>query len=256
MTRRTCRRRPEVECRDCELFGICRVAGLGSIDDSLLESVVSRRCQVAKGEKLLVPGTPFRGIFAVKSGAFRTLSGAGQGDRVAGFHFLGELIGLETIEGGRYLDTVEALEDSSVCELSFSRLHRLGPRLVQFQEQLIHAMSRRMLHDQQICSLVRAQNSEQRLAAFLYSVASRLNPGHQPAAEFRLPMLRDDIANYLGLAVETISRLLTQFNQRGVANLRGRNAWILDFDALRSMAGLNSLEEHIQAEAERAVQQL
>ncbi|SCZ59217.1 helix-turn-helix domain-containing protein [Thiohalomonas denitrificans] len=239
MARTVCRRKPEVECRDCELFGICQVAGLGSIDDSLLDDVVSRQCPVAKGETLLIPGTPFRGVFAVKSGAFRTTNSVGQSDRVIGFHFLGELIGLETINGGQYLYTVKALEDSSVCELDFAHLHRLGPRLVQFQEQLIQAMSRRMRHDQQICTLLRAQNSERRLAAFLYSVANRLDASRKPAAEFRLPMRREDIASYLGLAVETISRLLTQFNQRGIADLRGRNARILDFDALRTLAGFN-----------------
>ncbi len=243
MTRRSCRRRPEVECRDCELFGICQVAGLGSIDDSLLESVVSRRWPVARGDKLVTPGTPFRGIFAVKSGAFRTLSRIGQRVRVTDFHFPGELIGLETIESGGYIHTVEALDDSSICELGFSRLHRLGPRLVQFQEQLIQAMSRRMRHDQQLCALARAQNSEQRLAAFLYSVATRLNPDQRPAAEFRLPMLREDIADYLGLAIETISRLLTQFSQRGILHLRGRNAQIHDFKSLRALAGLDVLVE-------------
>ncbi|WP_303903196.1 helix-turn-helix domain-containing protein [Thiohalomonas denitrificans] len=254
MARRDCRRRPEVECRDCELFGICRVAGLGSIDDSLLDEVVSRRCPVAKGERLLIPDTPFRGIFAVKSGAFRTISHIGQSDRVINFHFLGELIGLETIEGGHYLHTVEALEESSVCELGFAHLHRLGPRLVQFQEQLIQAMSRRMLHDQQICTLLRAQNSERRLAAFLYSVANRLNAGREPASEFRLPMRREDIASYLGLAVETVSRLLTQFSQRRIAELRGRNARILDFDSLCTVAGLNLRVG--RAETEHPVKQL
>lgn len=208
------------------------------MDETLLDAVVSRRVSVKKGEVLTDPSMSFEAVFSVKSGAFKTLQQVpGQRTKIIGFHFPGELVGLEAIDARRHHYTVEALVNSSVCELHMGKVGELAERSGEFQQEMILAMSRRILHDQQMQALLGVQSAERRIAAFLYSVATRMNAGHGPATEFRLPMLREDVGNYLGLAVETVSRMLSQFSQRGIASLQGRNVTISDLPALREMAG-------------------
>lgn len=243
-TLRKALRAPEVKCCDCGLLGMCQVAGLDSDDHSLLEKVVNRRQSVSKGTRIIKAGGSFDSIYAVKSGAFKTTMINEEGnEQIINFHFPGELFGLEALENANYAYTVEALENSSVCRLNFSNIEHLGVRQNDFQHQLIRAMSRRVLHDQWMSSLLGAQNAEQRVAAFIIAISSRFDERGLSKDQFRLPMSRDDIANYLGLAVETVSRMFKQFHNRNILMARGRNTLINDMAALRQIANIRPLGE-------------
>jgi CRP/FNR family transcriptional regulator len=221
---------------------MCQVAGLDTKDIALLESMVMRRQRIAKDETLIAAGKSFDTIYAIKSGAFKTVTTTADGqEQIINFHFPGELIGLEAVEHGRHAYSVLPLEDSSVCRLNYANLNVLGPRMKDFQHQLIRAMSRRVLHDQWMSALLGTQHAEQRVAAFIVSIAARLSDRGLPAHQFRLPMSRDDIGNYLGLAVETVSRMFKQFHNRDILMARGRNTQIKDIDALKGIANIRPL---------------
>lgn len=246
---RSPRRNPEVECDNCGLHGLCRIAGLDT-EESLLEKVVSRRKPVARDTAITWPGKPFDSIYAVKSGAFKMVSPTGDGEeRVLGFYFPGELIGLESLDSAQYVHSVVALDNSSVCELDFENLKAIDSRIDQVQHELIHAMSRRLLHDLWIGSLLGTQNAEQRVAAFLLSVSARFSERGLPALRFRLPMSREDTANYLGLAVETVSRMFKQFRVQEIVVARGRQTEILNLERLEALAGIEPLTADRPAEA-------
>ncbi len=231
----------EVACGNCGLLGLCEVAGLGS-DEALLDRIVSRRERIGKGQRLFSPGERFQHIFAVKSGSFRSYAARDDGtEQVVGFHFPGELIGLEAIDSGRYTYAAEALEGSSVCRMSLADLNLLGEKRPTFQEELIRSMSRRILHDQWMSMLMGTHSAEQRLAAFLVSVATRLDEHGLPSKEFRLPMSRNEIANYLGLAVETVSRTFKQFEARGLLVVSGRFTRLFKLDVLSELASVRPL---------------
>lgn len=231
-----------VECESCGLYGMCQVAGLDAPVPDLIDEIVGRREPVGVAQNVIAAGTPFGEIYAVKSGSFKTYVTMANGDQqIIDFYFPGELMGLEGLSEGTYPHTVEALEASSVCRLDFAKLELLGERLGEFQKQLINALSKRARQDQWVPLLMGAQNAEQRTATFLLSLSSRFAEHELPSVRFKLPMSRHDIANYLGLAVETVSRMFQRFQSMELLEVHGRHVELRDIDALRVIAGLNNI---------------
>lgn len=228
-----------VECESCGLYGMCKVAGLERAGNDIFDEIVVRREQVASGQQIVTRGTAFDEIFAVKSGAFKTYTTLANGkEQIIDFYFPGELIGLEGIAGQRYPHNVDALESSSICRLSFSSLHLLKERQDDFKQQLIRALSMRTMLSQWVPLMMGAQNAEQRTATFLLSLSTRLAEHELPSIRFKLPMSRHDIANYLGLAVETVSRMFQRFQSMSLLEVHGRHVELRDVPGLHAVAGL------------------
>lgn len=228
-----------VECESCGLYGMCQVAGLEAPLPDLIDEIVGRREPVASGHSLIESGVPFREIYAVKSGSFKTYVTLANGQQqILDFYFPGELMGLEGLSEEQYPHQIEALEASSVCRMDFSKLDLLGERLGNFQMELIGALSRRARQDQWVPLLMGAQNAEQRTAMFLLSLSERFAKRGLPSLRFKLPMSRHDIANYLGLAVETVSRMFQRFQTQDLLEVHGRHVELKDMDELHALACL------------------
>lgn len=228
----------EVACERCDMFGMCNEAGL-TRDEPLLDQIVSRRTPLERQAKLVGAGMAFTQLYAVKSGALAVLDEGGEGEpRILGFYFPGDLIGLDAIESGHYQQTVVALEKASVCRLDYESIPLLGEHQGGFYRQLIQAMSHRLRFEQWSSRLLGAHSTEQRLASFLLYLSSQLKARGLAHLSFRLPMKRVDIASYLGMAMETVSRSLSQLQKVGVVELKGRSTRLCDLIALHRLAGL------------------
>ncbi len=230
----------EVACDHCAMFGLCEEAGL-SRDRLLLDQVVSRRTALARTTELFQKDAPFHDLYAVKSGALAAVGEDDKGKRkVFGFYFPGDILGLDAINSGYYQNTVVALEKSSVCRLHYESASLLGEHQAGFYQQLIQAMSHRLNCERWSSQLLAAQSSEQRLAAFVVYLSSQLRARGLPYREFRLPMTRCDIADYLGMAMETVSRVLRGLQKKGILVLKGRSTHINDMEALMASANLSN----------------
>jgi hypothetical protein len=108
-------------------------------------------------------------------------------------------------------------------------------RVPSLLRQLLRIMSREMRHDQ---LLLGKRSADERLAAFLFSLSQRFGMRGYSSSEFNLSMSRNDIANYLGLAVETVSRLFSRLQEEGVLMVRGRHVRLCDLARLRALAGV------------------
>ena len=153
-----------------------------------------------------------------------------------GFHLPGELLGLGAIHVGHHPCGARALETASVCELPYHRLEELSRRIPSLQHQLLRIMSAEILHDQQLLTLLGKKGAEERLAALLISLSDRYGERGFSYQEFHLSMSRSDIANYLGLAVETVSRLFTRFQDEGLLTAQRKYIRILDLQKMRELA--------------------
>ncbi|MBI3570812.1 MAG: helix-turn-helix domain-containing protein, partial [Gammaproteobacteria bacterium] len=131
-----------------------------------------------------------------------------------------------------------ALETSSLCELPLNRLEELGSVVTSVQRQLLRILSKQILHDQTLQVLLCKKTAEERLAAFLLSLSNRYKRRGFSAQEFHLSMPRQDIASYLGLAEETISRLFTRFQEQGLIKVVRKHVCLLDLPRLTDMVGL------------------
>lgn len=230
---------PQVACRNCAVFALCLPVGMGSADLSLLERVIKRRRIVRRGEHVFRAGNPFHSVYAVKSGALKTyVPLAGDAALVTGFHLPGELVGLDAAGAGIYQYSARALLTTSLCELPFDQFEALGGVVTGLQRQLVRLIGGQIGRDVLLRVLHCRRSAEARLAAFLVDLSERFARRGFAASEFRLPMSRTDIGSYLGLTKETVSRLCTEFHQRGLLAVAGRQVKIRDAAGLRALADL------------------
>lgn len=227
----------EVECENCGLDPMCDLLGYAEEGSQVPEGVLLRRCPVSRGETIFRKGDPFRSIFAVKSGSFKTyVPKTDKQDQVVGFHLMGELIGAEGFAGKAYPYTARALEDSSVCELRLEGLGETGRSVEAVQQGIITLLGGEVAFNHELISTLVHQSADQRIAGFLVSLSTRLQRRGLPQTEFKMGMSRSDIGNYLGLASETVSRVLTRFQQSDFIRLNHKRLVIVDRDALTAVA--------------------
>jgi CRP/FNR family transcriptional regulator len=227
-----------LSCEDCSLHRLCLPIGISAEDMERLDRIIKRKRPLARGEHLFRIGDRFRAIYAVRSGSVKTYTLTDNGsEQVTGFHLPGELVGLDAISPERHQCAARALETSSVCEIPFDRLEDLTVKIPALHHQLLRVMSQEILDEQGMLLLLGKKTAEERLAALLLSLSGRYHERGFSANEFRLSMSRNDIGNYLGLAVETVSRMFTRFQNEGILSVQRKNVRLLDVPRLKIMAG-------------------
>jgi CRP/FNR family transcriptional regulator len=225
-----------VACKDCSLHQLCLPIGIAESDLAELEKIIQRRRIKGQGKTLFRTGDPFSSIFAVRSGSIKTFLFTEDGrEQITGFYLPGELFGLEGINTGTHCCTATTLEDSSVCEIPFDRLESLAPHVPGLLSQMVRLMSKEIRRDRAMMHLAR-KTADERLAGFLLGLSMRFRERGFSDREFRLSMSRSDIGNYLGLAIETVSRLFTRFQHDGLLMVKGKQVQLLDLDRLRTLA--------------------
>lgn len=234
-----------VSCRNCSMYGICSPPGADANTMALLENAVKKRRVVSRGEHLYRAGDPFASIYCVRSGSIKTYVNSDDGsEQVTGFHLPGELLGLAGICSEEMPGSAVALETSSVCEIPFDRIDILTESLPGLKDELIRLLSQKVLHYQTLTMLLSRKSAEERLAALLLSLSTRFQRRGFSAVEFYLSMSRNDIGNYLGLAVETVSRMFTRFDADGLLTVQRKYVKLHDLERLKVMAG--SPRMHLQ----------
>lgn len=231
-------------CKNCGLHDLCLPLGITGQEIEMLERIVHRKRPLQRNDHLFRPGDAMTSIYAVRSGSIKTYTLTDEGlEQITGFHLPGELLGLDAIGDGSHPCAAKALETSSVCEIPFDRLEELTLRIPGLQRQIFCIMSREIQSDEHVMILLGKKTADERLAAFLLSLSGRFKRRGFSALEFNLPMSRHDIANYLGLAVETVSRLFTRFQNTGLISVRRKFVAITDLDGLRGVANSPVVED-------------
>ena len=235
-------------CKDCTLRELCLPLGLSEPDLSALDKVIKRRRTLKKGELLYRYGDPLRSLYAIRSGTLKTTGLIEDGRaQVTGFYLPGELLGIDAINTDLHPCSAEALETSEVCEIPFAELEGLAQKVPGLQHQLLRVMSREIVRDEGMLMMLGRMSAEERLASCLMSFSRRLARLGDTAVEFKLSMSRQDLGDYLGLALETVSRLLSRFQDDGLISVNGRQIVLRDTDRLRSMAAGNGSEHSARA---------
>jgi CRP/FNR family transcriptional regulator len=230
----------KVACANCNLHHLCLPLGIDTQDIERLDDIINRKRPLARGEYLFRAGAPFHSIYAIRSGSVKSFTATLDGqEQVTGFHLPGELVGLDAISSDSHNCSARALETTSVCEIPYQELETLSARIPSLQRQLMRVMSREILQDEHMMMLLGRKAADERLAAMLVSISNRFKQRGFSAREFNLSMSRNDIGNYLGLAVETVSRLFTRFQEEGLLETERKHVRILDLERLSVLAGAN-----------------
>ena len=222
--------RSRIGCSTCNLREVCLPADIGS-DETSLDELVHARKRVKRGATLYRAGDACNSLYAVRAGFFKSRLVLEDGrDQVVGFHMGGELLGLDGMGTDRHTADAIALEDSEVCVIPCAHLEQ--PHL---QRSLRRVMSRELVRDQNVMMLLGTMRAEERLAAFLLNLSQRFRARGYSHVEFHLRMTREEIGSYLGLSLETVSRLFSRFQAEGFISVQQKHIAIHDIGALASV---------------------
>ncbi|MEM7359065.1 MAG: fumarate/nitrate reduction transcriptional regulator Fnr [Pseudomonadota bacterium] len=223
-------------CQLCHARELCMASCLNENELERFDNIVGHRSPMERGERLFMAGEKIKSIYVLHSGSVKTYIESVNGDnQITGFHFPGDVIGIHGVENKVHTDTVEALETSSVCELRFDNLEAIVETFPSLQQELMRYVFREMNHEQEQLMVLGKLTADRRLAHFLLDISSRLKDHGLSESKFNLMMTRNDIANYLGLAIETVSRVLTRFQKQEIIEVDRRSVHIRDFSRLRAV---------------------
>ena len=223
--------RMATHCGACNLREVCLPCGMAGSAPDVLDDMVYTRKRVKRGETLYRLGGAFDSLYAVRSGFFKSRVVLQDGrDQVTGFHMAGEILGTDGIGTERHTADLIALEDSEVCVIPYSHLEQ--PAL---QRQLHKVMSRELVRDQGVMMLLGTMRAEERLAAFLLNLSQRFTARGYSPCDFHLRMTRDEIGSYVGLSLETVSRLFSRFQDGGLITVQQKHICIIDIPGLKAV---------------------
>ena len=228
----------KTHCSTCSMRELCLPVGLSGDDLKAVDAAVGNRSRLRKGESLYRAGDPFQALFAVRLGTLKTTVLAEDGrEQVAGYHLQGDLIGLDGLGTDRHGCGAVALEDSEVCTIPFEHLEELARDLPPLQRNLHQFLAREISRDHSVMLLLGSMRAEERLATFLLNLSERYRSRGYSSTEFVLRMTREEIGSYLGLKLETVSRLFSRFQDEGLLKVSGRNVKLTDIGKLRQLVG-------------------
>jgi CRP/FNR family transcriptional regulator len=228
----------KTHCSGCSLRELCLPMGLSDDELAHIERMVSTRKQLKRGDSLYRNGDVFGSLYAVRSGFFKSRVTTDDGrDQVTGFHMPGEILGMDGIGTEAHTLDAVALEDSEVCVIPFASLEEISREVKSLQRQLHKVMSRELVRDQGVMMLLGTMRAEERVSAFLINLSQRFMARGWSPSDFHLRMTREEIGSYLGLKLETVSRLFSRFQEEGLVSVQQKHIRILDVPGLKKIVG-------------------
>lgn len=217
-------------CEECRLSKFCISTCLPAQDQESFKSNVHQKLLLKSKEDLFKADKPLKSIYVLRSGSLKTIKVNTSGSwQITGFYYPSDILGLDGIYLNKYPNSAVSLETSSVCEIRLSKFTELVSTIPNLLNQFINVMSERI--NELSCGFQNC-SAEQRLALFLLNISNKMKRIGISGANIYLRMSREDIGNYLGLAGETVSRILTKFKDLGLIKLNSKSIDILDFKQL------------------------
>ncbi|GGB89961.1 transcriptional activator protein anr [Marinobacterium zhoushanense] len=228
----------QVHCSTCSLSSLCLPVSLNMTEMERLDDIIEKSRPLKKGEHLFHQGESFSSVYAVRAGTIKSYTLTNEGEeQITGFYFPGELVGMSGVDGVTYPVSAKVLETTTVCEIPFERLDDLAGQMPELRRQMLRTMGKELRDDQQMMMLLSKKNAEQRVATFLIKLSTRFRARGYSASQFRLSMSRNEIGNYLGLAVETVSRIFTRFQAMSLIRVDGKEIELVSLSDLYDLAG-------------------
>lgn len=219
-----------------ELCDVLRIPAVASIAD---EELLFQHVQFKTGQRIHTIGQPFDTLYIVHSGFLKTvLIDEFGNEQVLSFPMKGDLFGVDGIHTRRYASEAVALSNCDLILLPFKKFTALGRTHVELENAMYSVMSRELVREQGMVSMLGALSAEARVARFLVSLSDRFAEMGYSSKLFNLRMTRHEIGSYLGLTLETVSRTLSAFNEIGLITVDQRSIGIKEPDALKTLRRL------------------
>lgn len=229
-----------IRCQDCGISKVCLPAMLAEAEVAHLDSIVQRSTtKISKGTHIFNEGDDFKNIYAIRAGAFKTYINSFSGEeQITAFHLPGEVIGFDGLYKNKHSSSAVALIDSYICQIPYGMLDSLCSHMGGLRNQIMRLMSNEIGNDQEMLLLLGQKNANEKMAALLMNLSVRYQARKLSHDLFELPMSRSELANYLGLTIETVSRIIKIFKEKGYIEITGKHVYIKNMMALKRMAGI------------------
>ncbi len=231
---------PSLACRSCTASDRCLTPAIAGGDLSELRQSVKQHRMIHKGGLLFLAGQPRKYAHVVRSGSIKCYDLNINGkERVCDFHLAGEVIGMEDLDASVHGCFAVALEDSEICEIPLVQLRDLMLRRPSLCREMLSLTTRKVHQYRDLVTLISQSDATRRVASFILSMARRLRRGDDGRLRFRLSMARSDIASYLGIQMETVSRSITALQKAGLIRVRGKRIELCSPEQLTLKYGLH-----------------
>jgi CRP/FNR family transcriptional regulator, anaerobic regulatory protein len=216
----------------CELCSISRLC-IPMLLNNTLSNVLKRKKSYLKNDIIVKAKTPLKKFFIVHSGALKTfVTTSKNNEQINGFYLPGDIVGLDAISTKVYNNNIQALSNTSVCELNYDELMTLADTNKDVRDLIFKLLSADIYNYQKLVLSYSQKKSDERLAYFIHSLYLRYQQKGHSSLNIKLAMSRAEIANYLGLTVETVSRNLSKLQEQNILSVKGKYIYINDLDAL------------------------
>jgi CRP/FNR family transcriptional regulator, anaerobic regulatory protein len=232
---------PANKCSTCVLGQFCLPVGLNPEEIDRIDSLVTERVRLKKGDALYRQGDTLSAVYGIKFGSLKTEYALPDGrEQITGFHLPGEMLGLDGIGNNQYQSNAIALEDSEACVVKFNEFETLARQIPSLQQQFHRILSKELTQDQRHLLSLGSLRAEERLASFLLNFSDRLAARGYSPSEYHLRMSREEIGSYLGIQLETVSRLFSRFSESGLIQIKQRHIKLIDMNGLLELTGKSS----------------
>ena len=239
-----------ISCDGCSLSTVCIPNGLSKDELIELEKTIDKTQKVKKKDHIFSSHEKIDGIYAVKSGSIKTSISNEEGqEQVLEFHLPGDLLGFDAFNTGSHTCDAIALEDTLLCKIPIAVFDDLCEKLPGLRRELRHQVGKEIDHNQRLLLSLGQQQTDERLATCLIQLSRHYQSRGFSYQEFTLPMPRQDLANYLGMAVETLSRIISRMTEQGIIKVERRTIMISNLDKLEALAhsNISSLKNHVKS---------
>ncbi|MFT5420245.1 MAG: CRP/FNR family transcriptional regulator [Candidatus Endobugula sp.] len=231
-----------ITCNDCRLSSLCLPLGFTQSELSEIDNIITQRPLLQKGDYLYRTHATFECIYVVRSGCIKTVMTTKLGEeKITGFYLPGDIVGIEGIGEDIYNNSAIALDTCSVCKIPFDHMESLAVKMPDLQRHIFKIMGREIVSDQHAMMILNKNKAEARIAGFLLSLSSRFQRQKLSSTQWALPMSRGDLGNYLGLTIESVSRVFTRLRKQGVIQINKREVIISNLAQLQILASIDSI---------------
>lgn len=232
-------------CGQCTAYPRCIGGHLSERARHALGDIHATARIVRRDDHMYRAGDAFESLYVVKAGCIKTYVHNEAGDeQIMGFYLPGEIIGFDGMARNRHAANAVAVDTGAVCELPRARLDRLASDTPEVNSAMMQWCGAELARMQRLAQSMATRSAAGRMAAFLMDLSDYFGAHGFSAARFTLPMLRGDIGRHLGLAVETVSRVVNRLRRDGVVDIQRQSVVILDPAALQALADPGGVDGH------------
>lgn len=224
------------KCPDCCFIEWGRQIDISADDLQRFCDRIKHRRLKTKHEYLHRAGTALSALYVINSGFVKTIISDGNGhEQITGFSMPGDLLGLDAIATGKYQCSTIAIEDSSLCSMAFADLEQLNREIPALQHHFHQTMGAEITRDHGMMMMLGAMRAEERVAMFLLNLSRRFALRGRSEMRFRMPMTRQEIGNYLGLQLETVSRAFSHLASAQLIAIDSKEVEIKSLERLQQV---------------------